>query len=460
MSNTSQTLIKKSETTIDNKELIMFAIGMFALSVGGVQGSYLTFFWTDIALLPLAAVSSILFLSRLLDGVTDIIIGFAVDRTKSKHGKARPWLLWMALPATLSLISLFYVPNISTNGKVIYAFVTYNLVAFFFSTCVALPLGSLTALITTDAKQRLNLNMVGQAFGTSAIVLGNLFVVKSIAALGGGQPGYFKFFGLTAIISGALILVAFSGTKEKVVRSTSKLQEKITVAQSLRLFIANKWFVLVTLLQVLAFTFPALMGINMYYMTWIMKNPALMGPFMSTIFVALLLALIVFAPLIPRVGKITAGFMGMGIQALGGLLPLINPTSVTVIMVSAALRGIGPAIMLGTRFAFICDVVEYGEWKTGIRSEGLIFSGASMGQKIGMGLGAAVVALVLARGGYVGGAPSQTPEALSAITLTFTWLSAASSILVTICLYFLRGLDKQMPQIMQDLNERKGIVTE
>lgn len=441
------------------RETIMFGIGMFALSAGAIGVSnYINFFWSDIALLPLAAISSILLFSRLLDGVTDIIIGFLVDRTKSKHGKARPWLLWMAAPATISLIALFYVPDISTTAKIIYYFIVYNLVALFFSTAIAVPMQSMTASLTPDSKERLNLSMIGQGFGTAAIVFGNMLVIGGVERLGGGAQGFFNFFGLISIVTGLLVLVCFKGTTEKVQAAVVAGQEdKIGVLEGFRLLLTNKWWILITLVQIVSWTYPALMGINIYYMIWTMGNPDLMGPFMSSIFIAMFFAIFFFAPLAQKIGKIPTAFLGMFFQIVGGLLPLFNPASVPLLMVAGVFRGIGPTAMLGTRFAFTCDVVEYGEWKTGKRTQGLIFSGTSMGQKIGMGLGGAVVAMMLSAGGYVGGAATQSVAAIGAINFTFTWLSALSSLLVCIFLYFLMGLEKQMPQIMKELNERRQI---
>ena len=124
--------------------------------------------------LPLAAMASIMFISRLLDGVSDIFIGFMVDKTKSKYGKARPWLLWMALPGLISMSALFYVPSLSERGLIIYAFITYNCVAFFVTTAMTLPLQSLLSLmITNDPKRRVTMNMLGMGVCTAFVVLGN-----------------------------------------------------------------------------------------------------------------------------------------------------------------------------------------------------------------------------------------------------------------------------------------------
>ena len=201
--------------------------------------------------------------------------------------------------------------------------------------------------------------------------------------------------------------------------------------------------------------YPAFMGINMHYMTWVMKNPDLMGPYMSVLYIALLITLVGAAPIVPRIGKINAAFIGMFMQLVGNLLPLADTGSVPLLMVAAVLRGAGPALLLGINLTFLCDVVDYGEWKTGKRLEGIVFAGSSMGGKIGLGLGGAILSAMLTIGGYAGDAASQSQSALDAITITFTWWYSLGSIACTIILFFLRRLDKQMPQIRADLEARR-----
>ena len=442
------------EQKVKTSEIISFSLGYMGLTLAGLFASYLSFYWTDIILIPLAAVASIQLISRLLDGVTDIIIGFLVDKTKTKYGKARPWILWMVVPAVLSVIGTFSMSvNWSTGFKVVYAFILYNCVAFFLQTAITIPMQTLSSLMTKVAKERLKINMTAQAFGSAVSTLGQLVVVAGIAMFGGGQGGYLKFFGLTAIIAGALFMVAFKGTREHVQAATNKL-EKMSVGTGFKLLFSNKYWVWVTLLQVTSWFFPAFMAINLYYMTWIYGDPALTGPFMSLLFFSMFIAVLVLGPLSMKIGKGATATLGMILQVIGGLLPLFGAT-VPILMASAVFRGSGPAAMLGTRLAFTADVVEYGEWKTGRRTEGLIFSGTSMGQKIGQGLGGALVAVFLDIGGYVGGAPEQTASALNAIVFTFTWASAIASFLAVGCLAMLSRMNKLMPQILSDLEERR-----
>ena len=435
-------------------EMLCYAMGSAAGSLVALgAGTYLNFFWSDIALIPLGAIGSIMLISRILDGGTDILIGFLVDRTNTRWGKARPWLLWMALPGFLSLSALYFVPNLSETGRIIYAFITYNCVAFFINTAMALPLQSLLALITDDPKKRVTINMFNNMIGTTVTVLSNMIVLPAIEKLGGGQQGYFRFFTILSALATIGYLITFAGTRERV-QKVNKDEPKIGVVEAIKLFFANKWWIVVTIFQTFSYLYPAFMSINMYYMTWIMKDPSLMGPFQSVMFTAMLVTLIVGTPIVPRVGKINAAFAAMLVQTIGNLLPLVN-TTVPALMVASALRGGGPAILLGTTGAFMCDVVEYGEWKTGRRIEGLTFSAASMGGKVGLGLGGLVVAFLLARGGYVGGAATQTPEALNMIKIIFTWCHQSGSLVCTILLFILRKLDAQMPQIMADLAARR-----
>ena len=455
MSSKTDTLLQEQTRPLRWPEMIAYAVGFGGNSLVNLGfGTYLTFFWTDIAMIPLAYIGTITLVSRIFDGFTDVATGFIIDRTNSKYGKARPWLFRMSIPGAISLMLLFYVPDFGPTGKVMYAFLTYNLVAYFVLTATTIPLQSMLSRITDEPKKRVTLNMMGMIMSTSVTVIGNMVVQKGIAAFGGGKDGYFRFFSLFAVLAMCLYMTTFFGTRERVNADAAKGGEKISIKEAIQLFALNKWWWLVTFFTVCTNLYPAFMAINMHYMTWVMGDASLMAPYQSTFSTALLITLIVTAPIVPKIGKIKASFSGMFFQLVGNFVPLIF-RSVPALFVAAALRGIGPALLLGTSLAFICDVVDYGEWKTGRRSEGIIFSGSSMGGKIGLGLGGIVVAFMLSTSGYTGGAAVQPESAVNAIRLTFTVLPSIGSFACTIILFFLSKLDRQMPQILADLEQRK-----
>ncbi len=435
-------------------EIMIYCVGYAALFlVQSMLSNYLTFFWTDVALIPIAAIGVIYVISRLLDGVTDIFIGFRVDRTRSKLGKARPWLLWMALPSLLSMILLFYVPNISVTGKIIYAFVMYNAVAFFFLTASYIPMQTLVSLVSDDSHTRITMNMLGQAISIAFLVVGNIYILRMIEKLGGGEQGYFRFFAIFSVICTAMVLLAFIATKERV-QAVKKEEKRLSFIASSKIVLKNKWWTIVTIMNIFTSALPGLIGVSIYYMIWIMGDASITGKYLAILYIAMLAAVIVAVPFLSRIGKINAALVGMFILLIGSFLPLLEPSSYFLLMLSAVLRGAGPAVILGSRLAFLCDVVDYGEWKTGVRTEGLIFSGASMGTKIGMGIGPAIVTIMLSRGGYIGGAATQTQEAMNAISFTFTWWIGLFGVAVIVCLFFLQGLEKQMPKIKADLKKK------
>ncbi len=440
------------------KEMISYSIGYSASAFVNLGvATYLSYFWSDIALIPLSAISVIFLVSRFLDGGTDIVVGFLIDKTSTKYGKARPWLLWMTIPSIIVFAMLFFVPNLGETGKIAYAFITYNLVAFFFLTTISLPTQTLISLIATEPKDRIKLNLSAQSFYTIITIIGNMYILKTIGKLGGNAKAYFTFFTGLSILCGVFVLISFFGTKEKTVQTSVKAKEKVSIKVALKTVLSNKWWFLVTLLQCLTYAYPAMMAINVYYMIWVANNKMLMGSFMSVFYGGMLVGFFIFAPILQKFGKIKAGFIGMFFQILGGVLPLFAPGNVPLLMITAALRGLGPATLLGTRFAFISDVVEYGEWKTGTRLEGIIYSGASMGVKIGSGIGGAVITTGLALGGYIGGAATQAASAVNTINFLFTWGTTILSILITILLFFMQGLEKQMPKIMEDLRTAKMV---
>ncbi len=456
MISTPDSLQQSQIKALERPEMFAFCIGFGANTfINMMYGQYLPIFWTDVMLLPLAAMTLIMLISRIFDGISDIYIGFMVDRTKSRYGKARPWLLWMALPGLISMSALFFVPGFKGMALIIYAFITYNGVAFFISTAMTIPVTSLLSMITDDHKKQLTMNMLGMGICTAFTVLGNWYIIRTIEWMGGGPQGYWRFFSLIAMIAMGMHIVAFRGTRERIVQSENRKAEKVSITEVLNYLLVNKWFIVVMVFTAFMMLYPAFMGINPHYMKYIMRNPDLIGPYTSVLYIALFITLVAASPIVPRIGKINGAFIGMFLQLVGNLLPLADTSSVSLLMVAAVLRGAGPALLLGINLSFLCDVVDYGEWKTGKRLEGIVFAGSSMGGKVGLGLGGAILSMMLYLGGYAGDAVSQSQSALNAITYTFTYWYSLGSIACTIILFFLRRLDRQMPRIRAELEERR-----
>lgn len=444
-----------AEQQLTIKETLGYSFGQFAIGFGGMGTAvFLSFFWSDIALIPLGAIAVIMLLSRLFDAFNDVISAWLIDRTKSKYGKARAWLLYSTIPAMIVSIALFYTPKASVGLKILWAAIMYNLVNSFFSDFCLIPITSLTSLITSDPKGRITLNLSGQVAMVISQIAISLTFVAGITMFGGGSDGYFGYFGIVSLFTAVCMFLCFAWTEEKV-KPIEQKTEKISFIKALKSVLTNKWWFLAISSQMFLFMLMTFLSVNIYYMTYIVKDLTVLTIFSSVMYIGQMAMPFVMAPLIKKSDPIKATIICLLISIIGFLLPLINLTSISILIISSILRGAGMSAMSSTRFAILGDVVDYGEWKTGDRSDALVFSGSSFSAKIGMALASFVITAILAAAKYVGGALTQVSSANTAIIFLFTGINALCVLGAIVCLYGLKGLSKKMPQIRKELEERR-----
>ncbi|TDL86191.1 MFS transporter [Vibrio vulnificus] len=418
--------------------------------------TFIVYYYTDVIGIAAGIIGSIMLFSRIFDGVADVLMGYIIDKTKSKHGKARPWLLWLSIPFAISAVLLFMVPNVSTVWQVIYITITYNVVSLVY-TGLNVPYGTMNSLITQDQYQRSVLNV----FRMSLALVGTLIVSNLTLPLanffGGQRFGWVLTFLIFGLIGSSLFYLCFKTTKERV-RPANKEQQVKTVPlkESLKTLGKNKYWALATIFILLTYIFNALnSGSVIYYAEYILDNTLLVGLVTTAYTVFILVGMVIVAPITKRFGKRNAIIVGELITILGYLVMLIDVTSVTFIVAGTIIRGIGKAPINGSMFALLGDTIEYGEWKTGIRNEGMVYSGGSMGIKVGSGLGAAIIGWVLAFGGYVGNSAVQTDAALLSIQTIFIYIPMGITLLILFIMPFY-DLDRKYPQIISDLKARNA----
>ncbi|MCM3364078.1 MULTISPECIES: MFS transporter [Bacillaceae] len=417
---------------------------------------FIVYYFTDVIGIAAGIIGSIMLFSRVFDGVTDVLMGYVIDKTKSKHGKARPWLLWLAIPFAISAVLLFTVPDVSTVWQVVYITITYNLVCLVY-TGLNVPYGTLNSLITQDQYQRSVLNV----FRMSLALIGSLIVsnltLPLANAFGGGQFGWIITFLIFGTIGSSLFYFCFKSTTERVKPASKEQQQNpVKLKDSIRTLGKNKYWALVTIFIFMTYIFNALnSGAVIYFAQYILDNTLLVGLVTTAYTVFILLGMVIVAPITKRFGKRNAIIVGEVITLIGYLIMLIDITNIALIVTGTIIRGIGKAPINGSMFAMLGDTIEYGEWKTGIRNEGMVYSGGSMGIKIGSGLGTAVIGWVLAFGGYVGGGGTQTSAALLSIQSLFIYIPMAITVILIILMLFYR-LDKIYPRIISDLKARSA----
>lgn len=444
--------LPNSPTKINLKERISYSIGdVGANVVWATLASFMTFFFTDVAGIGAAVVGTIFLISRFLDAFSDLGMGIIVDRTKSKYGKARPWILWVAIPYAVGGVLLFSAPDLSMTGKIIYAFVTYNLMSTVLYTMFAQPYHTLMALMTQDQYERSILTVLRMFAGTVTAIIINNITLPLVNFFGGGAGGWQKTMAVYGVIAVIIFFIVFANTRERIKPVTAK---KIPVLEGLKSLFSNKYWVMVLFVGVLVYIIMAIPGVFIYYASYILGDAMYLGQMMTFHFLPTIIALALLPILLKKIDKKKLVFIGFFFYLIGTVALMYNPNDLNTILAGIFLRGIGFAPIVGTLYVFIADTIEYGEWKTGIRTEGLNMSAASFGQKVGTGLGLAVIGWMLAFGGYVGNAPTQPESALEAISFLFIHFPFIVYALIIIILWFYK-LDKEYPKIVAELSMRR-----
>lgn len=403
-------------------------------------GNFLMIFYTDVFGISMGAVATLMLLPRFWDAINDPIIGSLCDKTHTRWGRYRPWLLIAApLTAIVLMLTFWAHPDWSETNKVIYMAITYCVLVLGY-TCVNIPYGTLCGAMTQNMDERAKINTSRSVSAMIAIGIINIITVPLIDLLGDGnaRQGYLLVAVLYGIIFAACHIFCFAKTKEVV---EVPVQQKIPLKVQIKSVIRNKPYLLALLGQLL-FGF-VLYGRNadlLYYFTYVEGSAALF----SLYSLAIIIPSVIGAGCFPLLFKWTSNKgWAASIFALG--------TGVTMIMLYfysprlspipfyafAALSqfffsGFNTAI-----YAIIPDCVEYGEWRTGVRNDGFQYAFISLGNKIGMALGTSMLALALGMAGYVSNA-AQNETVLSIMRHSFSTIPGALWILTGIVLFFYR----------------------
>ncbi|MEK4439308.1 MFS transporter [Paenibacillus sp. FSL K6-2862] len=431
------------------KERIGYGVGDLASNlIWTAAGTFLSFYYTDVIGLSAGAIGTLLLIARVFDGIVDLGVGALVDKTKSRYGKARPWLLWGAIPFGVAGVLLFSVPNIGATGALIYAYITYLIMNIVYS-AINVPYGVLNSLLTQDSYERSLLNIYRMVMAYSGAILVTFLTMPLINLFGGGKSGWIFTFVLFAILAVASFLTTFATTKERV--KPSVVQKEIPFKRAVRGLFRNKyWGLMLGFVVTFFIGFGIITGMNVYFTQYILKDSGLVGLIGMATLVPILGGLFIIAPFIKRYGKRNTAMVGSIITIVGSLIIAINPDNLSVVLTGIIIRSIGTMPIHASIFAMLADTVDYGEWKTGMRTEGLVYSAGSLGTKAGSGLGAAFIGWGLALGGYVGGQDTISSTAHTAIQFLFIYLPAIMAILQIIILWFYK-LDKSYPQMIKEL---------
>ena len=421
------------------------------------MSAFLLFYYTDYAGVNAFAVGTIMMVSRFFDGISDVIMGVIVDRTRSKYGKARPWLLRMCIPFALSGILLFSVPTSWASApKLVYVFITYNLVSTVIYTAINVPYSALNALMTQDPYERSVLSIFRNLLATAGTLTINTFTLPLVEYFGDNTSAWTKTFCVFGLLAVAAFLVNFFGTKERVrsVASESGNAEVVPFKVGIKALFRNKYWIMMTGMLALFFLMYSVNGgATVYYAKDILGDRNLVGTINGIFNVVQIAAMFFIAMLVKKYGKRNVFALGLVLDIIGMLVLNFSGGAISLIVISSVIRGVGNACGGATMWAMVSDTIDYGEWKTGVRTEGLVNSACSFGYKIGNGIGSALLGLILEVGGYVGEAAAQSASALASIKVCFVWIPVAVYLIGLVIMKFYH-LDREFDGIIEDLKNR------
>lgn len=443
------------------KEKLGYSLGDTASHfVWDLVGFWLLIFYTDIYGLSPAMAGVIMFVGSIWDAVMDPVVGIVSDRTESRWGKFRPYLLFGSVPYAILAVMAFSTPDFGDTGKFIYALITCLLLRTAYA-FVNLPYSSLGAVMTNDSNERAGLNtyrFIAAYIGQFIVTGAALYLVKWLGAIGNSgvvdqAQGYQYTVALFGVLSIAFFLIAFATTKERV--SAPKKQDNNVLRDFKYLFMNKAWIVL-TIVGIVSFIMFAMQNAAIaYYFKYYIQDAENVQLFNILGTVALIVALPLSKPLAKRFGNkavyigssIISGVFFALIYVAGDNLPLVYTFNILAKMSYA------PAVPL--LWTMLADVADYGEWKFNRRTTGLTFSASVLAQKLGWAIGAAAAGWLLSATHFVANADVQSDEAMLGIRLL---VSVIPGVLYASCALVLAFYDldtKTIAQMKTELEERR-----
>lgn len=439
---------------------IAYGLGDTAQNISWGAMGLLTFFYTDYAGVDPTIVGLVMLISRIFDGVSDVIMGFIVERTHSKYGKSRPWILWGSIPFCLSIVLLYLVPQGSDALQFAYIFVTYNFCTTICYTMMNLPYGSLSTMMTTLSRERDMLSIVRMTLSPFGKIIAVSATLPLVKMFGDNQQAWVEVMGFWSVLAFGMFMLCFFKCKETVVQTVKEKVEKIPVKRALGALACNYYFWLATGLWFTQACIVVLTGAVLpYYCKYIFDDGSLYSMLYLVETLTTIVATMFLSPyLLKKFGKRNMSLYGIILCLIGQLIFLINPYDYNWVMFSCFVRGLCYAPLNSVIFGFFGDVVDYSDWKFGIRQEGLIFSGGSVGSKLGTGIVSALFTWLLTVGGYISSAAEGIVQPQSAIDMIVAIYEYGPIIIwvIIIAILWAYKLDKLYPQIMRDLVAREA----
>lgn len=428
----------------------------------GFFGLFLLYYYTDVFGISPAAAATMLLITKIVDAVSDPAMGLIADRTNSRWGKYRPYLLWFAIPYAILGYLLFLGPELTETGKLIYAYVTYTLVMLAF-TAINVPYSALLAVISPVAEERTKATQYRFVFASLGTLCVGAFATPLVTWLGGGDEvlGFRLTIALFAVLSVAIFWTTFATTSERI----RPRPHRSSVGEDLAALAGNvSWIVLVfTGILVTVGLIARFASIVFYVKYYMMDDGTRIFLFFDRVALFTSCGLIgqligaLMTPMLARRFEKHHLVIGMNLvhAALLGLCYAIPPQQYALIVVVHSLGVLTFGVIITLLFSMYTDCAEYGEWLTGRHTAGLIVSASMFSLKFGSAMGGALPGFILAWFGFVAN-QVQTESAIQGIRLMFNALPAVFFLLGGVLMFFYRIDRRTLSRVEKELRNRRS----
>ena len=406
--------------------------------------AFVMIYLTDTAGLNAGVVGTLMMFSRIFDGVSDIIFGALLDRTNTRMGKARPWMLWGFVGCAAMIIAIFAIPtSLGDTAKYAWFFIAYTLLNAVFYTANNIAYSSLTALVTRNGAERVQMGSIRFmfAFGTNLLI--QSVTVGGVALFGGGAVGWRTMAIVYALLGLAVNTLSVLSVKELPPEELEgkgegePKEDKLSVAESAKMLVSNKYYLIILIVFLLTQIFTAMLNMGIYFMKYILGDENLLGTFAWAINIPLIVGLLVTPIIVKKFGEMyRVNLGGYVIATLGrlGVLVAAYFHNIPLMLVLSAVASLGMSPLQGTLNAMIAEASEHTWLRTGKRIDGLMFSCTSLGVKVGGGIGTAAAGWLLAASGYDGGLSMQPDSAIQMLYVMYVWFPLVANALIFLLL--------------------------
>lgn len=456
------------------REKLAYGSGDFASCLfWAAFSNFLLLFYTDVFGITAVAAGLMFLLTRIWDGVNDPLMGIIADRTQTRWGKFRPWILWCCVPFGVCGVLLFTTPSLGPTGKLVWAYLTYNFMMMLY-TAVNIPYTALLGVITPDPVERTRVSSIKFVFAFGAGLVIKLTLPYMVDAFGAGganpQRGWSLAFAVVAAVAVAVFLLTFAGTRERVAPPS---EQKTSVKQDLRDLLGNvPWLILFGTTLTFILFIATRLTITAHYLKYFVGSQTVQLPWQSAphtyefkdLWAAFgvtgdagsIVGVLAVGWFAARVGKKTAFISLLAVSALCNAVYYWLPANalglIFLFQFLSAVAGGPLAVLLWAMYA---DTADYSEWKHGRRATGLVFSASTMTQKFSWAVCGMMAGWMLTATGFVPNV-AQTPGVLHGLVLLMSLIPAAlgAVAIAVACFYPLH--DRRVAEIEADLRARRA----